>query len=65
MTVRELLVSYSVTLGPEDKTDPGIDASLTDGMRVQVVRVGHATRTVTVPYSLADETVKSRYLGVA
>ncbi|TMK67879.1 MAG: DUF348 domain-containing protein [Actinobacteria bacterium] len=64
LTVRELLVSYSVTLGPEDKTDPGIDASLTDGMRVQVVRVGHATRTVTVPYSLADETVKDPKLDV-
>ena len=39
LTVRELLASREITLGPIDEVKPAIDTTLADGQTVQVVRI--------------------------
>jgi len=41
--VAELVASQGIALGPQDETTPELNAALSDGMRVVVKRVTHAT----------------------
>jgi uncharacterized protein YabE (DUF348 family) len=40
VTVREMLTSLGINLGPDDSVDPGLDQKLTNGAEVHVLRTG-------------------------
>src|SRR5262249_6921729 len=57
LTVGERLESYHVVLVGEDHAVPDVGTTLTTGMQVTVVRVGHETVQETVPLAPDDQTV--------
>ena len=53
LTVRELLQTYNVVLGPQDYTTPAVDSVIpVDNPFVTVTRVAEATTSQVVPYTL-------------
>lgn len=50
-TVGDVLTEYNIAVGPEDEVVPGLDAPVTPGMLVQVIRVQTVSEEVIAPIS--------------
>lgn len=50
-TVGDVLKEYNIAMAPEDEVVPGLDAPVTPGMLVQVIRVKTVSEEVIVPIS--------------
>lgn len=59
LTVRELLQTLGITLGPLDRVDPDLYAQVVDGMTVVVVRVQETFETERQPLAFAHRTMRS------
>jgi hypothetical protein len=64
LTVRELLAASHVVLDGEDWSTPSPDSALVEGTRVQVVRVGAATKQTHEAVPFVDEHVPDPTLAV-
>ncbi|MFI5046606.1 MAG: transglycosylase family protein [Acidimicrobiia bacterium] len=64
LTVAELLAVSHVVLDGEDTSIPSPDTVLTDGTRVEVVRVGTETRQTTAPVAFGTEMVADPTIAI-
>jgi len=64
LTVAELLAESHVVLEGDDTSTPSPDTVLTDGTRVEIVRVGAETRQTTAPVAFATEMVADPTIAI-